>query len=161
MCGITGKWLRQLFALTLMGSFFANFCGVAHASLVSGGAEPQVDQMSAGSLDLDGLKQGLRETDAIGLIAKLSLRSALSDLVSDFERYHDGTSEQSLGALEGAFDRLYLRALFALEAGDPPLFESLARSRTALWDTVTDPDLFRAAVEQRHPIARGRGVSSR
>src|SRR5262249_3885445 len=54
---------------------------------------------AAPTLDLKGLEQRLRDTHAIGLFTKLSLKNQVDDLLAQFKAFHQGQSRNTLEQL--------------------------------------------------------------
>lgn len=97
------------------------------------------------SLDLDALKLRLRETEAIGLMAKLDLRSQVDALVKAFRVHHQSGQPTGIATLRQTFNLLVQKVLALLKDGDPALASMLSRSREAIWSVLEDPVKFDAA----------------
>lgn len=95
-------------------------------------------------LDVAGLKARLRDTPAIGVLAKLSLRSQVDDLMEAFRAHYAGTTQAGFAALHKPYDTLVTKALDLLQDGDPPLARSIAGSREVIWGILTDREKFNA-----------------
>lgn len=96
----------------------------------------------APTLDLGSLEQRLKETRAIGLFSKLSLKNQVDDLLNQFRAYHEKQAKLSLAELRQRYDLLLLKVLSLLQDGDPPLAAAISTSREAIWGILTDPDKF-------------------
>lgn len=94
------------------------------------------------SLDLTSLEQRLRETKAIGVFTKLSLKNQVDDLLKQFKAFHQRQAAITLPALRQKYDLLLLKVLTLLQDGDPPLASAISSSREAIWGILTDPDKF-------------------
>jgi hypothetical protein len=103
----------------------------------------QPGKPSASILDLAGLEQRLRDTKAIGVFTKLSLKNQVDDLLDEFRDFHRSQDRSLLIKLREAFDLLVLKVLSLLQDGDPALARDVASSREALWNILTDPDTFK------------------
>jgi hypothetical protein len=103
----------------------------------------QPSQPSAPTLDLAGLEQRLRDTKAIGVFTKLSLKNQVDDLLDEFRDFHRSRDQSMLTKLREAFDLLVLKVLSLLQDGDPALAHDVASSREALWKILIDPDTFK------------------
>ena len=97
---------------------------------------------TAPSLDLASLEQRLKDTKAIGLFTKLSLKNQVDDLLSQFRAFYDRKSSLSLGELRQRYDLLLLKVLSLLQDGDPPLASAISGSREAIWGILSDPQKF-------------------
>jgi hypothetical protein len=94
------------------------------------------------ALDLAGLEQRLKDTHAIGLFTKLSLKNQVDDLLGAFRAFHGGQTNPSLSDLRQRYDLLLLKVLTLLQDGDPPLASAIAASREAIWALLADRDKF-------------------
>ena len=97
---------------------------------------------AAPPLDLSALEQRLRDTHAIGVFTKLSLKNQVDDLLAQFRAYYQGTVVKPLAQLREQYDLLLLKVLSLLQDADPPLAAAIAASREAIWDILKDPDRF-------------------
>jgi hypothetical protein len=96
----------------------------------------------AADLDLNALEQRLKDTRAIGVFTKLSLKNQVDDLLSEFRAYHKGSSKTPQSVLRQKFDLLILKVLSLLQDGDPQLASAIASSRETLWGILLDPQKF-------------------
>lgn len=96
----------------------------------------------APTLDLGSLEQRLKDTRAIGVFSKLSLKNQVDDLLEQFRAFHKKQAKLSLDELRQRYDLLLLKVLSLLQDGDPPLAAAIASSREALWGILTDPEKF-------------------
>jgi hypothetical protein len=94
------------------------------------------------SLDLASLEQRLRDTHAIGLFTKLSLKNQVDDLLQQFRAFHTGQSKPMLAELRQKYELLLLKVVSLLQDGDPPLAAAVSSSREAIWGILTDPEKF-------------------
>ena len=115
---------------------------VAPAIVSSPPSRPSV--AAASSLDLDGLEQRLRDTRAIGLFTKLSLKNQVDDLLAQFKAFHQGQSSNNLEQLRRKYELLLMRVVSLLQDGDPALASAILSSREAIWGILTDPKKFAA-----------------
>ena len=93
-------------------------------------------------LDLAGLEKRLRDTKAIGVFTKLSLKNQVDDLIADFKAFHDRRGTIKLEDLRERYNGLMLKVLSLLQRDDPPLARDLSASREALWTVLADPVKF-------------------
>ena len=98
----------------------------------------------AGTLDLAGLEKRLRDTAAIGLFTKLSLKNQVDDLLQQFRGYHNRQSMTPLSELRQRYESLLNKVLGLLQSGDPDLARAIAASREAIWGILIDPQKFAA-----------------
>jgi hypothetical protein len=112
-----------------------------HRGQEHGGQEPG-RQAAATTLDLPALEKRLRETKAIGLFTKLSLKNQVDDLLDRFREFHKGPGGATLRELRQSYDLLLLKVLSLLQDSDPSLARAIVASREALWGILTDPAKF-------------------
>jgi hypothetical protein len=101
-------------------------------------------QAATPPLDLKSLEQRLRDTKAIGVFTKLSLKNQVDDLLSQFRTFHEGKSRATLTALRESYNLLIMKVLSLLQDSDAPLARDLAASREAIWGLLADPVKFAA-----------------
>ncbi|MGH8132436.1 MAG: hypothetical protein ACRETP_04280, partial [Steroidobacteraceae bacterium] len=94
------------------------------------------------ALDLAALEQRLRDTHAIGVFTKLSLKNQVDDLLARFKAYYNGHSKQSLPQLRQSFELLLLKVVTLLQDDDPSLASAVSSSREAIWSVLSDPKKF-------------------
>jgi hypothetical protein len=100
-------------------------------------APPKV-AASAPALDLRTLEQRLKDTSAIGVLTKLSLKNQVDDLVGKFKTYHAGARPPTLSELKPSFDLLLMKVLSLLQDKDASLAREINASRDAIWGVLTD-----------------------
>jgi hypothetical protein len=96
----------------------------------------------APTLDLADLEQRLRETRAIGVFTKLSLKNQVYDLLNAFRTLYRGPDKHPPAELRQRYDLLLIKVLTLLQDGDPPLAAAIASSREAIWSILADPEKF-------------------
>lgn len=94
------------------------------------------------TLDLASLEQRLRDTRAIGVFTKLSLKNQVDDLLGEFRVLYQGPNKHPTAELRQRYDELLLKVLNLLQNGDPPLAAAIASSREAIWSILADPEKF-------------------
>jgi hypothetical protein len=93
-------------------------------------------------LDLKSLEQQLKETGAIGVLTKLSLKNQVDDLLEQFRDFYAGRLKVNLAELRVPFDMLLMKVLSLLQDKDPVLAGSIHASREALWGILADREKF-------------------
>ena len=93
------------------------------------------------ALNLASLEQRLRDTHAIGVFTKLSLKNQVDDLLDQFRAFYRGQIPP-LTALRQRYDLLMLKVLSLLQDSDPPLANDIVASREAIWGILRDPAKF-------------------
>ena len=89
-------------------------------------------------LDLKSLEQRLKETSAIGVLTKLSLKNQVDDLITRFRAFHDGSRPPTLADLRPSYDLLIMKVLSLLQDHDQALAKDINASRDAIWGVLTD-----------------------
>lgn len=97
---------------------------------------------AAPPLDLTSLEERLKETRAIGVFTKLSLKNQVDDLLDQFKAFHSRHGGVSLAQLRQKYDVLLLKVLSLLQDGDPKLAAAISASREAIWGILVDPAKF-------------------
>jgi hypothetical protein len=97
---------------------------------------------SVSPLDLNRLKQGLKDTRAIGIFSKLTLKNQMDDLLDWFREYHWGKGKRSLTDLRRSFDLLVMKVLSLVQDEDKKLASDIVGSREAIWGLLADPKAF-------------------
>lgn len=105
-------------------------------------AKPAADTPKAPTLDLGSLEQRLKDTKAIGVFTKLSLKNQVDDLLGELREFHHGGGKTPAAALRQKYDTLIIKVLTLLQDGDPQLASTIASSREALWGILMDPRKF-------------------
>ncbi len=114
-------------------------------SIAKPAAAPVPDKPPAPSLDLASLETRLRETKAIGVFTKISLKNQVDDLLGQFRAYHKRQAKTTLAELRQSYDLLLLKVLSLLQDSDPPLARDIVRSRAAIWGILSNPQKFTEA----------------
>jgi hypothetical protein len=96
-------------------------------------------QSTSPPLDLPSLEKRLRETKAIGMFTKITLKNQVDDLVNQFREYHGGRGKATLNELRQRYDMLVLKLLSLLQDSDATLAHTIVASREAIWSILTDP----------------------
>jgi len=100
---------------------------------------PALAKPQAPPLDLKSLESGLRQTKAIGVLTKLTLKNQVDDLLDRFRAFYKGQFQTTLAELRRSFDLLVLKVLALLQDADPPLAAAIVASRESLWSILLDP----------------------
>ena len=103
---------------------------------------PTAPKPAAAPLDLKLLGIRLRETRAIGVLTKLSLKNQVDDLLDKFRVYHRRQGTATLTELRRNYDMLVFKVLSLLQDSDPTLARDIVKSRAAIWDILADPYKF-------------------
>lgn len=96
------------------------------------------------TLDLEGLTQQLKETKAIGLWTKLSLKNQVDDLMEEFRKFYAGESKRTLMELRQSYNLLIMKVLSLIQDDDQKLAAAIVSSREPIWELLADPKSFAA-----------------
>lgn len=99
-------------------------------------------------LDLTSLEKRLRETNAIGVFTKLTLKNQVDDLLDRFRAHYEGKTKTSLLELRQPFDLLILKVLSLIQDRDSSLASAILASREAMWSILSNPAKFQSLVMQ-------------
>jgi len=105
---------------------------------------PPKQAAAAPTLDLDGLEARLKQTKAIGLMTKLSLRNKVDDLLAQFRQHHAGKPMPTVAELRRSYDLLMMKVLSLLQDHDQQLASDILSSRERIWGLLADPNKFAA-----------------
>jgi hypothetical protein len=94
------------------------------------------------ALDLKSLEQRLRDTRALGVFTKLSLKNQVDALLDEFRDFHRGKIPPPLSELQREYNVLLARVLTLLKDDDASLAAAISSSRDAIWGILTDPEEF-------------------
>lgn len=98
------------------------------------------------TLDVAALKERLKETKAIGVFTKLTLKNQVDDLLQQFQAYYQARQKHNIATLRQAYDMLVLKVLSLIQDGDPTLARTIAASREAIWNMLADPVKFKSLI---------------
>jgi hypothetical protein len=99
-------------------------------------------EAAAPALDIKSLEEQLKETKAIGVMTKLSLKNQVDDLLQKFRDYYEGRLKTTLAELRQPYELLLMKVITLLQDADPSLATAIHRSREAIWAVLTDRDKF-------------------
>jgi hypothetical protein len=94
------------------------------------------------TLDLKSLETRLKDTKAIGVFTKLTLKNQVDDLLDQFRAFYQGRLKTSLAELRRSYDMLVLKVLALLQDADAPLASAIAASRESIWGILSNPAKF-------------------
>lgn len=96
------------------------------------------------ALDLNALKEQLKETKAIGVLTKLSLKNQVDDLLQQFRDFYQGKAKVTMAQLRRSYDLLLMKVLSLVQDADEKLASAIVASREAIWGLLADPKKFAA-----------------
>ena len=99
---------------------------------------------AAPALDLNTLKEQLKETKAIGFFTKITLKNQVDDLLDRFREYYQGKAKLTMTDLRRSYDLLIMKVLSLLQDEDQKLASAIVSSREAIWGLLADPKKFAA-----------------
>lgn len=91
------------------------------------------------TLALSEIEQRLRDTHAIGVFTKLSLKNQIDDLLGQLRAYRLKQTSASLPQLRQRYDTLLQKVIGLLQSGDALLAKDISSSREAIWSVLIDP----------------------
>ena len=92
----------------------------------------------APQLDMDTLIERLKQTQAIGVLTKLVLRSDVTDLINEVKLYKKTKgSARQLERIKAHFNGLLLKVLALLD-DDPKLAQDIQSARNILWQHLLE-----------------------
>lgn len=97
-------------------------------------------------MDLKSLEKRLKDTSAIGLMTKLSLKNQLDDLVAKFRAFHDGRRPPTLTELRPGFELMLMKVLALVQDQDRALANDIDAARGAMWEVLSDREKFAKAL---------------
>ena len=97
---------------------------------------------TAPPLDLARLRQELKDTKAIGLLSKMTLKNQMDDLLNRFRGYYQGDKKLSMTELRRSYDLLVMKVMSLVQDKDQKLAAEIASSREAIWGLLSDPVKF-------------------
>lgn len=87
------------------------------------------------------LEQRLKDTNAIGVFTKITLKNQVDDLL-DRAKTHHQNNNPNLSQLRQSYDQLLGKVHGLLKDGDPGLASAIIASREAIWTVLADPVKF-------------------
>jgi len=105
---------------------------------------PSYGTLSEG-LDLGSLEAKIRNTDAMDLFAKISLKSELSSLMDEVARCQLTKNAAGLKQQRARLEKLIDETVALLRKGDVSLADEVNRSRDAVWSFLNRPERQLAA----------------
>jgi hypothetical protein len=105
---------------------------------------PPRETLAGQTLDLDALKTQLRQTKAIGVFTKLTLKNQVDDLLDKFRQHHAGKTTRTITELRRSYDLLMMKVLSLLQDDDQKLASAIVSSRERIWGLLADPKKFAA-----------------
>jgi hypothetical protein len=106
-------------------------------------APPRVTGADA-PLDLEALETQLKQTKAIGVFTKLTLKNQVDDLLDKFREHHAGKPTPTVTELRRSYDLLMMKVLSLLQDHDQKLASDIVSSRERIWGLLVDPKAFAA-----------------
>ena len=148
----TGIWIAglALIAVAGAGNAFAEpgqagasaGSGSAGSSAASAQAAAKTATQPAQPINLTSLEQRLRDTSAIGVMTKITIKNQVDELIERFKAHHEGRDATPLAQLRPPFDTLIQKVHALVQDKDPSLASSISASRETLWAMLTDRSQF-------------------
>jgi hypothetical protein len=118
--------------------------GKAPAVAAAAAAPVTVAAAAKPQLDFKSMEQRLRDTGAIGVFTKLSIKNQVDDLLKSFTGYHAGHVPPTLDQLHQRYDGLLLKVVSLVQDDDATLAASISASRAAIWEILSNRESFKA-----------------
>ena len=134
-----GLWLTPEAAEGVGERFAGDDTGEPAAGKV---AAPVAKTPAAPALDLNALKEQLKETKAIGVFTKISLKNQVDDLLQQFRDHYQGKAKVTMTQLRRSYDLLMMKVLSLLQDADQKLASAIVSSRETIWGLLADPKKF-------------------
>jgi len=99
---------------------------------------------AAPTLDLTALKERLKDTKAIGIFTKITLKNQVDDLLDQFRAYHQGKAKLTMTDLRRSYELMLMKVLSLLQDEDQALASDIVSSRETIWGLLADPKKFAA-----------------
>jgi hypothetical protein len=96
----------------------------------------------AAPLDLNTLKEELKDTKAIGFFTKITLKNQVDDLLDQFREFYQGKAKLTMTDLRRSYELLIMKVLSLLQDADQKLASAIVSSREAIWGLLADPKTF-------------------
>lgn len=93
-------------------------------------------------VDLDMLVDGLKRSNAVGVLEKLRLKSAIDELIDRLKAFHGGAGGYTLAQLQEQYDVLMMRIARQLQDKDVALHGQLCNAWEPLWSQLQDRSRF-------------------
>jgi hypothetical protein len=106
------------------------------------GSAPGPAASAGPTLDLASLERRLRDTHAIGVFTKLSLKNQVDDLLAQFRAFYGGQDGLTLAGLRRSYELLLMKVVTLLQNDDPGLATAVSSSREAIWAILSDRNRF-------------------
>ena len=88
------------------------------------------------------MEQRLKDTPAIGVFTKLTLKNQVDDLLNRFRAHYEGRGGLTIPQLRQNYEQLLTKVHSLLKDGDPALAGAIVNSREAIWGVLADPVKF-------------------
>src|SRR5579872_2978373 len=116
--------------------------GAAASTAPAAPAAPPAVSAASPALNLASLEQRLRDTHAIGVFTKLSLKNQVDDLLAQFRDFYAGKGQLTLAELRRTYELLLMRVVTLLQDDDPGLASAVSSSREAIWGILSNRSSF-------------------
>lgn len=134
-------WLQFACLLALAGQFSIGLANI-HTVTSHATALQSCPSVQEEIVDLQILAVGLKKSRAVGFLEKISLKSAIDDLLRRFKGYHKGARKFSLEELQQQYDVLLMRIASHLQHQDVLLHQKLCNAWEIIWKDLSDPTRF-------------------
>ena len=105
-------------------------------------------------INFESLEKQVRETKAIGTIAKLKLSNDINKLLAELKAYHAGTSHLTLEQHREQYDLLYMKIVSLVQENDPELYHQLCNAWDPIWAELQDKKNLPTASREHTVMSR-------
>jgi hypothetical protein len=89
-------------------------------------------------IDFESLEKQVRETKAMGAIAKIKLSNDINKLLAELKAFHAGKSSLTLEQQREQYDLLYMKIVTLVQEKDPELYNQLCNAWDPIWAELQD-----------------------
>lgn len=91
---------------------------------------------------INALLQRFKDTNAVGVFTKLSIKNNITRLNQSFGHYHQGKRPPAIEELRERYDLMVQEIMVLLQNKDPELAKDLYAARSMLWSCLVEPDQY-------------------
>lgn len=91
---------------------------------------------------INALLQRFKDTNAVGVFTKLSIKNNITRLNQSFGHYHQGKRPPAIVDLRERYDLMVQEIMVLVQNKDPELAQDLFAARQMLWSWLAEPDKY-------------------
>jgi len=89
-------------------------------------------------IDFETLEKKITETNSMGLMTKLKLKSDINKLLAELKTFHAGNSPLTQEQHREQYDLLYMKVVSLVQEKDPDLYHQLCNAWDPIWASLQD-----------------------